>query len=131
MLKTLIAEDAKTYHIHYKEQLPESSFELRFAHNGEEALALYKEWQPDIILLDIQMPLLNGYQVLEKIRRECNDSKTPIIMATGMSEKREIVACAKLGIQGYFVKPFDKDLASLIVKHYEANTKRIESTCAA
>jgi CheY-like chemotaxis protein len=106
MPKLLIAEDDKVTQALYRKGLPENLCATRIVDNGEEAIVLFNEWQPDIILLDYSMPVLNGYQALKAIRGSETGKKTTIIMVTSMADKSNIVACAKLGIQGYIVKPF-------------------------
>ena len=124
-LKLLIAEDDKVTQLIYKKGLPEAIFETRMVSDGSEALKTYREWEPDIILLDIMMPILNGFKVLQKIRTGFKDNATTIVMATSMSEKSGIIECAKLGIQGYVVKPLpQKEIAKTLVKHYKANPNR-------
>ncbi len=105
-LKILIAEDNKLTQTLYKQGLPATLCETKIVANGEEAIAIYKEWSPNIILLDYSMPILNGYLALKAIREKENDKKTTIIMVTSMVDKEHILACAKIGIQGYIVKPF-------------------------
>ena len=116
-LKLLVAEDSKSMQIFYQKELPDSLFEKQIVPDGEKALEAYDAMKPDIILLDINMPILNGYQTLKAIRQEKEDTSTTVIMVTSSSEKEEVVACAKLGIQGYVVKPFQvKDLMEAIHK---------------
>lgn len=116
-LKLLVAEDSKSMQIFYKKELPESLFEVQIAPDGEKALEAYEAMQPDIVLLDINMPLMNGHQVLKTIRQDKGDQKTTVIMVTSSSEKEEVVACAKLGIQGFIVKPFQgEELAMKIME---------------
>lgn len=73
------------------------------AADGEEALALYTQHKPHIILLDINVPKLNGLEVAETIRKE--DVKTPIIMLTAFAEQDMLLKAANLEILGYLVKP--------------------------
>ena len=122
-LKLLVAEDSKSTMALYQQVLSEILFEKRFAVDGAEALDIYKEWHPDIILLDFMMPNVNGFQALQTIRKKLDDTTTTIIMITSMTDKNEIVACAKMGIQGYIVKPFTSGtLNETIVKYHKANT---------
>jgi DNA-binding response OmpR family regulator len=118
-LKILVAEDEKMIQKIYQASLPESLFLLKIVGDGEEAIRLYDEWQPDIIVLDCIMPLLNGFQVLKLIREERQDKST-VIVVTGESDKDTIIACAKLGVNGYMVKPFvEEELAPKIFKIYK------------
>ena len=122
-LKILIAEDEKVTQAIYKKGLSENLFTMRLAENGQRALEEYKEWNPDILLLDYSMPLLNGYQVLRTIRETEGDKKVSIIMVTADSDKANIIACAKLGIHGYIVKPFKaNELSAKIIQLYKTGT---------
>ncbi|HSR36823.1 MAG TPA: response regulator [Desulfurivibrionaceae bacterium] len=97
----------------------EQQFELCLVPNGEDALEEYKRFRPDIVLLDIMMPHMNGYKVLQEIRTNLKDQKTTIIMISSVSEKSEIMACVKLGIQGYILKPFHaKALAETVLQYH-------------
>lgn len=121
-LKILVAEDDKVIQKLYEQGLPESLFERKIVSDGDEALAIYKEWKPDIILLDFLMPHVNGFQALTQIREANKDETTTVIMVSSVSEKNEIMACAKLGIQGYIVKPFEtQNIAPIIMKYHKAN----------
>lgn len=118
--KILIAEDNKVTQTLYKQGLPSALCEIKIAGDGEEALEIYKEWHPDIVLLDYGMPILNGFLVLKAIRERENDKQTTIIMVTSMVDKEYILACAKVGIQGYIVKPFKtSEIAKKIFELYK------------
>lgn len=124
-LKILIAEDNKLTQTLYKQGLPASLCEIKIVSNGEEAIAVYKEWHPDIILLDYSMPILNGYLALKTIRDKEDDKTTSIIMVTSMSDKEHIIACAKIGIQGYIIKPFKTtEIAKQILELYKKTAKK-------
>ncbi|MDH4321610.1 MAG: response regulator [Desulfobulbaceae bacterium] len=123
-LKILIAEDEDVTCQLYQIAFREEKYEIRLVKNGEDALTAYKSWQPDIIILDIMMPEMNGYRTLETLRITLKDKTTSVIMATAVSDKKEIIACAKLGIQGYIVKPFQtKTLAETVVGYHRGAKK--------
>ncbi len=124
--KLLIAEDSKIEQELYKQILLSSIFDKVIVSDGDAALKSYQEWEPDIVLLDINMPLMNGFQVLKAIRDTHNDKKTTIIMATSSSEKADVVACAKYGVQGYMVKPFpSEELNQVIMKFHNNNSTSV------
>ena len=126
LLKILIAEDDRTTQAVYQVALPAALCQHKIVGDGEEAILVYDEWQPDVILLDFGMPHCNGYQVLKTIREERRDKDTVIIMVTSQSDKDSIIACAKLGVQGYIIKPFvNKELAPRIVKIYRESRKGV------
>ncbi|MBI5750203.1 MAG: response regulator [Nitrospinae bacterium] len=95
----------------------------RLYSNGSDAIELYKSWSPDIIILDIMMPIMSGYEALKKIRemeKSRKEKSTTIIMVTAMSSKDDILDCANLGIQGYIIKPFKHtEISSQILSYYQ------------
>jgi len=124
-LKILIAEDEEvTRHLFQIAFRDEERFESRQVTNGEEALVAFKSWQPDIVLIDIMMPQMNGFETLQTIRQTLNDTITTVIMVSAVTDKQDIVACAKLGIQGYVLKPFQaKTLAETVVGYHRQHKK--------
>jgi len=129
-LNLLIAEDTKTMRKLYEVGLSEDTFTVTFAEDGQQAIDEYKKSKYDIILLDIQLPLLSGYTVLKMIRAiepvvkktdEKSDERRPlVIMATAAGKKEDIMDCMKLGINGYLVKPIDhKTISTKIMEIYQ------------
>ena len=78
------------------------------AENGKEAVELYKTVDPDIIFMDIQMPVMNGYEATKAIRELKSGKKTPIIAVTAGAEKDEKQNCINAGMTGYISKPVIK-----------------------
>ena len=119
-IKILIAEDDESIRDLYDMGLSKDMFEKRFAINGQDALDIYKSWEPDIIVLDIVMPVMTGYSVLQEIRENAGDNKTTIIMSSSMSTKDDMRDCSKLGIQGYITKPFKfKEIGNIIINCFQ------------
>ncbi|MEF9951508.1 MAG: response regulator transcription factor [Clostridium sp.] len=82
------------------------------AHNGNDALELFKDKEPDIIVLDIMMPVKDGYEVLKEIRKT---SQVPVIMLTAKGETFDRVLGLELGADDYIVKPFEtKELVARV-----------------
>jgi DNA-binding response OmpR family regulator len=79
--------------------------EILIVKNGQEALDVYREKQPDTILLDICMPEINGLDVAKMIREE--DESVPIIMLTGHSDRERLLEAVNLKLEAYLVKPVD------------------------
>lgn len=122
-LKLLIAEDSKLMQYFYETELSAELYEQKIVSDGEQALEEYKRWRPDIIVLDMYMPVMNGYQALKTIRESYLDKATTIIMATSASEKSDIIACANLGIQGYMIKPFEPEVMNKSILQYHQRKK--------
>ncbi|MDD5232145.1 MAG: response regulator [Syntrophales bacterium] len=118
-LKVLIVEDHRVTQKLFDTSLNSKIFEKKFAFNGEEALALYREFKPDIILLDIMLPVVSGYAVLKEIREKEEDKSTVIIISSSLLSRQDIMDCARMGIQGYMIKPLNfRELAQKILEYY-------------
>ena len=105
-IKILVVEDDHTTQLLYDKGLFNQIFDKKMVVSGKEALLVYNEWHPDIIVLDIYLPEMTGYQVLEAIRTIIEDKKTTIVMATSLSGTEDVLSCMKLGVEGYIIKPF-------------------------
>lgn len=128
-IKILIVEDDKLFQLLYDHGFVDKIFEKRIVGSGEEALEVYRSWLPNIIILDIMLPKLSGFSVLERIRLRARDKSTTIIMATSISEPGPIHDCIKLGIQGYIIKPFNlKKAVRKVLKSYQrTNPDQVKS----
>lgn len=84
--------------------------DLMIAGNGEEAIVLLSNPEtplPCIILLDINMPKMNGLELLHYLKSSSNFQKTPVIMLTSSKEETDVNKCFELGVAGYLVKPVE------------------------
>ena len=92
--------------------LEKENFEVREASRGDEAVEEYKRLPPDLMLLDVMLPGMDGYQVLKTVRKTGN---IPVIMVTARGETFDKVLCLELGADDYIVKPFDgKELVARV-----------------
>jgi CheY-like chemotaxis protein len=82
-------------------------FETRSCSSGQEALALVTQWLPDIILLDVMMPVLDGPATLALLRESVTTMGIPVIFMTARAQSREIEVFRSLGAAGVIQKPFD------------------------
>ena len=90
-----------------KTALQTEGFEVETASNGPDALKLAKETNPDLILLDVMMPGMTGFEVLKELKKHDATATTPVIMLTGVSERSKIVQAIGSGTTFYIIKPFD------------------------
>jgi CheY-like chemotaxis protein len=79
-------------------------YTTRTAENGERALELLKEWHPDLILCDINMPVMDGYETLQRIRAIPDYANIPVVMLSAQSSPDYRVRARRLGATGYIVK---------------------------
>lgn len=102
----LYAEDEIETRKNYSNYLKRNFKEVYVVENGEEALKVYEEKKPNIMLLDINMPFLNGLQLTKKIRE--NDKKTRIIILTAHLEQDKLLFAAELNLTKYLPKPISR-----------------------
>lgn len=103
-IKVLIAEDEETLSQMYKLKFEKEGFVVEAALDGKEAIDKSKKFKPDIILLDIIMPQLDGFSVLEQLKADKSFTKTPVIMLTNLGQSEDIKKGEKMGAIDYLVK---------------------------
>lgn len=98
-----------------QEYLRNQGFNVYIANNGLEALNLAHQYNFNLIISDIMMPLVNGYELLEKLQKNKTLSKIPVIFLTAKGMTKDRIKGYDMGCYGYLSKPFDpKELASLV-----------------
>ncbi|NLM48783.1 MAG: response regulator transcription factor [Epulopiscium sp.] len=117
--KILVVDDEKSIADIIAYNLEKEGYEVLIAYDGEEALDLVFSEDPDLILLDIMMPKIDGFQVCRKIREK---KETPIVMLTARSEEVDKVLGLELGADDYVTKPFS---VRELMARVKANLRRI------
>jgi DNA-binding response OmpR family regulator len=102
--KILLVEDDDTLANVYKTRLHVEGFDLRRVPNGEEALAAALEYKPDLILLDVMMPKVSGFDVLDILRNTPETTNTKVIMLTALSQESDRERAEQMGVDDYLVK---------------------------
>lgn len=102
-MKILVVDDDAQLSSIITFTLRREGFSVLNAHEGQAALDIWQQEQPDLILLDVNLPHLSGYEVLRRIRAE---SKTPVIMLTVRADEEDVVKGLDLGADDYVAKPF-------------------------
>ena len=82
-------------------------YDVITVNSGMRALKYLSKNKPDLILLDIRMPLRDGFEILREIQTMEDRADIPVVMLTGMEDKRYVMESIKLGIRDYVLKPFD------------------------
>jgi CheY-like chemotaxis protein len=117
-LKLLIAEDNSFSRKFYDNYISGKVFDKRFAENGKVALEIYTEWRPDIILLDLMMPVMSGQEVLKEIRETRKDIAITIIISSLSSHPDDVGAPLRIDLERnlpVFGKPLVEDVAGYVV----------------
>lgn len=104
-VRVLVVDDDSDLVILLKHILRSSGFDVLSANNGVEALRRAREVQPDLVLLDLMMPEMDGWETLRNMRQFSN---APVIVLSALSSKDEIVRCLYEGVDDYMTKPFYK-----------------------
>lgn len=102
--KILIVEDDNFVAEVYSTKLLEMGHEIRIAQNGEDGLKLVGEEKPDLILLDIIMPVMGGIEMLAELKKKDEWKKIPVMLLTNVGEKESVQKVRSLGVQDYLIK---------------------------
>lgn len=106
MAKILIVDDAKFMRVTLSNILSQENHKVvGEAQNGQEAVELYKELQPDLVTMDITMPVMDGLQAIEEIIHY--DPEAKIIVCSAMGQQKIVVEAIELGAKDFIVKPFE------------------------
>src|SRR6516165_264161 len=106
--KVLIVDDSEMIRAIVAHALESFECELLQAPDGVQGLALASRERPDVILLDISMPVMDGIELLQRLKSDRELRSVPVIMLTSEASRNTVLRIAKLGVQDYIVKPFDE-----------------------
>jgi len=108
--KILTVDDSKTIRLIVTKALKPFDVDVLEASNGVEGVAVAMREKPDLILLDLTMPIMDGSECLAKLKSHADLKNTPVIMLTAESGKDNVMKIAKMGVRDYLVKPFKEDM---------------------
>lgn len=123
--KILIVEDTDSIILLLSEYLRYKGYQVIAAHNGMEGVMLASKEKPDLILMDVMMPIMDGVEATKQIRMEKDLKETPIIALTALAMTGDKERCLQAGMNDYLSKPVQmKDLETLIAKHLQKIKKQ-------
>ena len=122
--RILVADDEPHIRRILQFLLEQEGFEVQMAEDGEEAWKAVASFQPDLVLLDVMMPSMDGFAVLEIIRAGFETARLPVILLTAKGEEQDKVKGLKGGANDYIVKPFNHDELLLRVSNLLEATRR-------
>ncbi|GAB4273216.1 MAG: nitrogen fixation sigma-54 dependent transcriptional regulator GnfM [Candidatus Rifleibacteriota bacterium] len=111
--RILVVDDEHSVRWAFEKALQKAGYEVKLAENGIKGLALFESFKPDITLVDIRMPEMDGLQVLKKIREV--DAEAQVIVMTAYTDMETTVAAMKLGAYDFLSKPFNIDECMLLI----------------
>jgi DNA-binding response OmpR family regulator len=103
-IHVLLVEDDTFLIDIYKKKFEMEGFKVSISDNGEKCLADIKKKKPDIVMLDILLPKLDGFAVLEKLKTDPDTKNIPVILLTNLGQKDEVERGMKLGAEDYMIK---------------------------
>lgn len=104
MLKILLVEDDEMLHGMYTQKFKNQGYEVISAYNGVEGVELSEKEKPDLILLDVIMPKMDGFVALKKIRKNEVTAGIPVILLTNLGQEEDVKKGKELGANDYFIK---------------------------
>ena len=107
MSKILVVDDAEFMRLRYRKLLSAEGFEIVEAGNGQEAVQAYDRERPDLVLMDITMPVMDGLEALKEIRTL--DGNARVVMSSALGQERVVLSAIKGGAKDFLVKPFKPD----------------------
>ena len=113
-VKILVIDDEPNIVQTLQDRLEMNEYDVITGGNGKEGLKLALEHKPDVILLDVIMPIMDGHEMLEALRKQPGGDYPSVIMLTARSQTQDIARANACGIDDYIVKPFD--LSELLEK---------------
>jgi DNA-binding response OmpR family regulator len=129
--RLLLADDSITIQKVVELVLAEEDFEIKSVSNGEDALAAVGAFRPDVVLADIEMPKINGYQLCERLKQDPQTSGVPVILLAGAFEPLDQELSARVGADDSMIKPFEsQELISKINAALTIASTAVESEAA-
>lgn len=117
MTRVLIVDDSPTETYAFASILRENGHEVLTAENGTDGVAMARQEQPDVVLMDIVMPGLNGFQATRQLSKGNDTSHIPVIIVTTKDQETDRVWGARQGAKGYLIKPIDESLLLATIDH--------------
>ncbi|MBI4597067.1 MAG: response regulator [Candidatus Omnitrophica bacterium] len=105
--KILIVDDEQQLALAIKIRLQSKGYQAFVANDGQQALALVEQEHPDLIILDVLMPVMDGYSCLRELNHRFGRSKTPVIILTARDRMKDLFELE--GVEDYIIKPFDHE----------------------
>lgn len=107
--KILLADDEPHLALLARTRLEANGYDVMTVTDGCEAVDRAKEWQPDLIILDMSMPAMGGHEACEKLKTQAETRSIPIIMLTGTPQKHLLKQCEEAGASAILMKPYEAD----------------------
>lgn len=121
MPRVLIVDDSPTETYKFREILEKHGFDILTADNGADGVALARQEQPDVVLMDVVMPGLNGFQATRQLHKNADTQAIPVIIVTTKDQETDKVWGRRQGAKDYLTKPVDEQKLLDTIKRAMAN----------
>src|SRR4029453_5143638 len=108
-MRVLLIDDEQFYFKLIRKTLKEADYDLEYAKTGPEGLSKIPTFEPEMMIVDLKLPEMNGFEILERLRRDPKYSHVPVIVITSKDELSEKLKAFELGADDYLVKPFQPE----------------------
>src|SRR6266545_5952440 len=108
-MRVLLIDDEQFYFKLIKKTLKEADYDLEYSKSGNEGLGKIPSFEPEMLIIDLKLPEMDGFQILERLRRDPKFSYIPVIVITSKDELSEKLKAFELGADDYLVKPFQPE----------------------
>jgi DNA-binding response OmpR family regulator len=105
--RILVVDDDRVIQQLLKVNLELEGYVIEVAEDGEEALDLFDEFRPNLVLLDIMMPKLDGWEVCRRLKQGVDSADVPIVLLSARAQEADVQRGIELGVAAYVTKPFD------------------------
>lgn len=116
MPKILLVDDAAFMRMRCAKLLVENGYEVNEAENGQEAISKYQAYRPDLVLMDITMPVMDGISATREIKSA--DPNARVVMVSALGQQTMVIEAIKAGAKDFVVKPFEPDKILATVKKF-------------
>jgi DNA-binding response OmpR family regulator len=106
--RVLIADDHPQGAELIEAYLEGTGWDVKIATDGEETLRIVREWHPDVVLLDIMMPKLSGFEVCKRLRADATTKALPVLMITALDQASDVERAVEAGTHDFLTKPINK-----------------------
>lgn len=116
MAKILLVDDAAFMRMRCAKLLTENGYEVEEAENGQEGLDKYKAIKPDLVLMDITMPIMDGIVAVEEIKK--SDPNAVVVMCSALGQQNMVMSAIKAGAKDFIVKPYQPEKILSTIKRF-------------
>lgn len=116
--KILVIDDEADLCATIKAQLESEGFNVLAALSGQEGLDKVKEYKPDLVILDLMMPVMDGFEVCKRLKKDTQTSSVPVVVLTALQQEDAAKKALSMGAEGYLVKPFEEDALLFTIREF-------------